>query len=355
MTVKMNRWTRRQFMKLSTAAAIQLMIGCAPKDVITDGQPLHHTRNGFRNYPPAPEPEMPGMSFLLRRAKGLCKKPRIPQDHVIEELRAITEFNQRSTGSVITWIGHTTYLLKLEDKKFLLDPFFSDIAGPLPLGPERFVPPGISLKNLPPIDGLIISHNHYDHLDSKTIETIDGKEKISVFVPLGLKSFFINRGYQNVWELDWHQSAEMGGVRLTALPSVHFSGRGLGDRNETLWCSWAIQSETRNCFFAGDTAYSPTIFKEIGQRFHAFDVAIVPIGAYEPINVMKPVHTNPEEAIQVANDVKAELIIPSHWGTITLTDEPPWEPPKRYRAYAVKNGISDNRACIMKIGETRII
>lgn len=169
-------------------------------------------------------------------------------------------------------------------------------------------------------------------------------------MPLGLKSFFAERGYQSIRELDWHQSADLDGLNMTALPAVHFSSRGLGDRNETLWCSWAVRSDNKSCFFAGDTAYSPTIFKEIGKRFGSFDV---PIGAYTPVNVMKPVHTNPEEAVQVANDGKASLIIPSHWGTIVLTDESPWEPPERYRAFAVKNGIGDDRACIMKIGETR--
>ncbi len=338
---------------MSAAAALQLLVGCSPKAVAIDGKPLHHTTKGFRNYPPAPEPQVPGVSFLVRRAKGVFDKPEIPRGHVMDESLAISTLHQASTAAGITWIGHSTYLLRLENRYLLLDPFFSDIASPIPLGPKRFVPPGISLKNLPPIDGVIISHNHYDHLDVTTIEALAGKESISVFVPLGLKSFFAKRGYQSVRELDWHQSVEMNGIRLTALPAVHFSSRGIGDRNATLWCSWAIQSATRSCFFAGDTAYSATIFKEIGRYFGGFDLAIVPIGAYEPVRVMQPVHTNPEEAIQVANDVKAERIIPSHWGTIILTDEPPWEPPERYRAFAVKNGISDERACIMKIGETR--
>ncbi|MEN8243416.1 MAG: MBL fold metallo-hydrolase [Thermodesulfobacteriota bacterium] len=351
----MNFWTRRQFMQLSTAAAFQLMTGCSPKDMIMDGKPPHHLTTGFRNYPIAPKPQTPGLSFLLRRIKELNGKPEIPRDHVIETSLALTALKQYSTDSAITWIGHSTYLLRLENRHFLLDPFFSNLASPLPFGPERFVPPGIALEQLPPIDGVVISHNHYDHLDAKTIEAFKGKERIAVFVPLGLKPFFTKRGYENVRELDWHQSAEMDGIQLTALPAVHFSGRGMGDRNETLWCSWAIQSAAGNIFFAGDTGYSPTLFKGIGQQFRGFDIAIVPIGAYDPANVMQPVHTNPEEAIQMANDVKADLIIPSHWGTIILTDEPPFEPLERYRAYANKNGISDRRAGIMKIGETRII
>jgi len=351
----MNLLTRRQFMYVSTAVAIQLAIGCAPKEIIMDGKPMHHLTTGFRNYPLAPEPETPGFSFMFRRMRALYDKPEIPRGHILDESLAIATLDQCTAASAITWIGHSSYLLRIENKHFLLDPFFSDIASPLPIGPERFVPPGIAFEKLPPIDGLVISHNHYDHLDAKCIEGLPGKDKVSVFVPLGLKSFFTKRGYQNVRELDWHQSAQLDGIRLTALPAVHFSGRGLGDRNKTLWCAWAVQSAEHSLFFAGDTAYSPTLFREIGKRYNAFDLAIVPIGAYDPANVMQPVHTNPEEAIQMANDVKADLIIPSHWGTITLTDEPPFEPVERYRAFAKKNGISDNRAVVMKIGETRMI
>lgn len=342
-------------MQISTAAALQLAIGCAPKEMNKDGNPMHHLSSGYRNFPIAPEPEMPGFSFMMRRIRALYDKPEVPKDHVIEPSLALASLNNCTPPASITWVGHSTYLLRLENKHFLLDPFFSDIASPLPIGPERFVPPGIALDKLPPIDGLVISHNHYDHLDAKAIKAFHDKEKIIVLVPLGLKPFFTKRGYGNVRELDWQQSTEIGGITLTALPAVHFSGRGINDRNETLWCSWAIQTPSRSIFFAGDTGYSPVIFKGIGQTFKSFDIAIVPIGAYDPAHVMQPVHTNPEEAIQMANDVNADLIIPSHWGTITLTDEPPWEPIERYRAFALKNGISDGRACIMKIGETRVI
>jgi len=348
------RWTRRQFMKLTMLAAVQAVTGCSPGEMTIKGKLAHHTSEGFRNYPPVPEPATPGFSFLFRRVKeGLSETPKVPENHVINEPLALLKLKDYSGSQAVTWIGHSTYLMKLGNKNVLFDPFFSDLASPLPVGPERYVPPGISLAKLPPVDIIIISHNHYDHLDAKTIEAMPGKERIHVFVPLGLQSFFAKRGYQHIQELDWHQSVVLEGLKMTALPAVHFSSRGLGDRNKTLWCSWAVHSDEKSCFFAGDTAYSPTIFKEIGNRFGSFDVAIVPIGAYEPVNVMKPVHTNPEEAVQIANDVNARLIIPSHWGTILLTDESPWEPPERYRAFAGKNGIGDDRACIMKIGETR--
>lgn len=340
-------------MKISALGSLQLLTGCSPAAVAVEGKPLHHTTNGFRNYPLTPNPKSPGFSFLWRRMKELYNPPEIPAGHVITEPEAIAAFKQYSQNDSITWIGHTTYLLKISGKTFLLDPFFYEVPSPLPVGPKRYVSSAISLEQLPSIDGIIISHNHYDHLDVDAIEKLKEKSKIQVFVPLGLKSFFTKRGYQHVIELDWNQSSDFEDIKLTALPAVHFSNRGLGDRNETLWCSWAIQSSGFSCYFAGDTAYSETIFKRIGLQFGRFDSAIVPIGAYQPQNVMRAVHTNPEEAIQIANDVKADLIIPSHWGTISLTDEPAFEPPERYQKFASKTGISDGRATIMKIGETR--
>ena len=340
-------------MKAGSFLAAQSLVGCTTQVIPMEGKPHHHTHDGFRNYPVVPPHETPGFGFMFNRFKSIFKDPVIPEGHTISESQALAGFRNSSNSISVTWIGHSTYLLKIDGKTLLLDPFLSSVASPLPIGPKRYVPPGISLKNLPPLDGIVVSHNHYDHLDSETVENLSGKENIQVHVPLGLKSFFTDRGYPQVTELDWHESAMMDSLKLTALPAVHFSSRGLSDRNETLWCSWAIQSPRNSCFFAGDTGYSTTLFKEIGATFRSFDVAIVPIGAYNPQYIMKAVHTNPEEAIQLANDVKADIIVPSHWGTIELTDEPHWEPPERYRQFAVKNGISDSRAWVMKIGETR--
>jgi len=133
----MTLWTRRQFMQLSTAAALQLAIGCAPKEMIKDGHPMHHLTTGFRNYPPAPEPATPGLSFLFRRIRELYGKPEIPERHVIAQSLALSAFNNCTAASTITWIGHATYLLRLENKHFLLDPFFSDIASIMKIGETR--------------------------------------------------------------------------------------------------------------------------------------------------------------------------------------------------------------------------
>lgn len=353
-------WSRRNFIKAGSFLTLQPLLSCSthsePQSIV--GKPLHHTQSGFRNYPVNPPRSgsgSPGIPFIFRRLSSAFSRPEVPSWHVIEEKNAIDEFHRLKSQFSVTWLGHTTFLLRIQGKTFLTDPFLTDVASPFPIGPTRYTPPGISVKNLPPLDGIILSHNHYDHLDVKTIESLPGKQTMRVFVPLGMRSFFVNRGYKNVQELDWYQSADFDQIQLTALPAVHFSNRGLGDRNETLWCSWAITSRSERVYFAGDTAYSKTLFKEIGDYFKFFDMAIVPIGAYEPEQFMRKVHTNPEQAVQVALDVKADIIVPSHWGTIELTDEPHWEPPERYSDYAKKMGVASDRAWLMKIGETRSV
>jgi L-ascorbate metabolism protein UlaG (beta-lactamase superfamily) len=211
------------------------------------------------------------------------------------------------------------------------------------------------MKNLPLIDIILISHNHYDHLDAELIEMLPNKEDVHVFVPLKLKNFFIQRGYVHVHELDWNESFSIYNFHITALATVHNSGRGLRDKNKTLWCSWAINSPVGRYYFAGDTAYSPTIFKEIGNQFNSFDLALLTIGTYGNRKYGVNNHVTPEEAINLGIDINAGIFVGMHWGTIEMSDEPPWDPPKRFKKAAQKAGISLERVWIMKIGETRIL
>ncbi|MCP4755894.1 MAG: hydrolase [Proteobacteria bacterium] len=347
--------SRRWFLKVGSLFAWQAMAGCSVQSLPSKGRPLHHTSNGFRNYPSTSQSVSPGFLFFLRRFRGSFAFPEVPRSHYLTEETAIAELNRLKNRNTLTWLGQSTYILRIDGQTILTDPYLSDLASPLPVGPRRYVPPGISMKNLPPIDAIVLSHNHYDHLDDDTIERLPGKEHIHAFVPLGMKPFFTRKGYANVYELDWYQKAYFGGIQMTALPAVHFSNRGIGDRNETLWCSWAMAASSGRYYFAGDTAYSSSLFCDIGGAFRSFDLAIVPIGAYEPIRTMQPVHTNPEEAVQVAMDVKADIMVPSHWGTIELSDEPHWEPPERFADHARRKGVSSERTWIMKIGETRAI
>lgn len=315
----------------------------------------HHTDEGFQNYPITPAAPSLGIGFYLRRAWSSFFLPDVPNDHSLTEAQAIKEFEALQGQNTLTWIGQSTFLIKLEGKIILTDPFFSEYAGPYSVGPRRFIEPGISAENLPLIDIIVISHNHYDHLDEAFIEALPNKNDIHVFVPLGLKGFFTERGYSQVHELDWYENASVNTLKITALPSVHYSGRGASDKNKTLWCSWSIDTPSGSYYFLGDSAYSPTLFKEIGEGFNSFDLAMLPIGTYGNRKYGVNNHTTPEEAVSIGIDLNANRVLGIHWGTIDMSDEPPWEPPKRFKAATQKAGISLERTWLMKIGETRIL
>ena len=337
---------------------ILLMVGCSssPPEIWAEGKPKHHTQNGFRNYPLVPDSPPVGAAFYVRRVLGSFFLPDVPNDHYLFEKDAISQYQQLNGQNSITWLGHATFLIRLNGMTILTDPFLTEFASPLwEFGPRRYVQPGISLNNLPSIDMVVVSHNHLDHLDAETIESLQGKENIRVFIPLGLKTFFKDRGYTNVEELDWNESFSYGGIELTALPTVHFSGRGLNDKNRTLWCSWSISSQSGKVFFSGDTSYSPTIFKTIGKENGPYDLAIVSIGAYKTRKYGPASHLTPEEAVKVVMETKSSVVVAMHWGTIELSDEPPWEPPVRFKKAAQDNGIASDQTWVMKIGETRLL
>ncbi len=319
-------------------------------------QPSHHTSEGFRNSPYVKTASSKGPLFIWRRIWGSAFHPSVPLNHRIPEHVAISEFKRLVGNNTITWLGHSTFLLRVGDKNILTDPFLSHRASPFSFvgGVTRYVPPGISINNLPDIDIIIISHNHYDHLDRHTLCALPNKKNIRVFIPLGLTSDFLDCGYKNIYELDWWKAANVDELNIIALPAVHDSGRGLMDKDDTLWSSWAIFSESKKYYFGGDTGYSP-VFKDIGQRYGAFDLAIVPIGAYEPRELMWMSHVTPEEAVQIGMDIKAKTLVGGHWGTIELSDEDHWEPPVRFKSAGKHAGMNTNNIWVMKIGETKIL
>ena len=325
------------------------------EELLKEGKPKHHTTDGFRNYPIVPASPALGIGFYLRRIWSAFNLPDVPENHYLPEEKAINQFHELEGTNTLTWIGQSTFLIRIDGKIILTDPFFSEYAGAFSIGPRRFVKPGIGIKNLPPVDIIIVSHNHYDHLDAESVEVLPNKNNIRVFVPLGLKFFFTKRGYTHVHELDWNESFSLYNIQMTALPSVHYSGRGLTDKNKTLWCSWSISSTSGRYYFVGDTAYSSTIFKAIGKKFTSFDLALITIGTYGNRKYGVNNHTTPEEAIDLGIDIKTNVFVGMHWGTIEQSDEPPWEPPKRFSEAARKAKISEKRIWIMKIGETRIL
>ncbi len=324
------------------------------------GKPAHHTSTGFRNpsggaYARYTISAAGRWAFLWRRVFLPGEPPAVPDGHVLHKLEALAGFDAAKGRSALTWLGHAAFLLRLGGKIIITDPWLSKHVSPLgALGVSRLAPPGIAVEDLPPIDILIVSHNHYDHLDAATIQALPNKDRITVLTPLRLGNFFRERGYGDVRELDWHESVRLGDVTVTALPGVHFSRRGLGDSNQSLWMGVAIEAAGQKIYFSGDTAYGP-VFAKLGERYGPFDLAMVPIGAYEPLAMMRAVHATPEDAVALGLDLAARILLGHHWGTVVLTDEPPFEPPRRFRAAGRAAGIAADRLWLMRVGETRIL
>jgi N-acyl-phosphatidylethanolamine-hydrolysing phospholipase D len=251
----------------------------------------------------------------------------------------------------ITWIGHSTFLVRMDDVTFLTDPMFSGRASPVSFfGPRRAVPPGVPFDALPPVDFVLLSHDHYDHADLPSVKRL-AERGVRFVVPLGLGEW-IRRAGGDAVELDWWQAIEIAGVRIHCVPAQHFSGRSLGDRDRRLWAGWVVAGPTRRFYHTGDTGYSPD-FATIGAHLGPIDVATVPIGAYRPAAMMRFVHTTPEEALRIGLDARAHRMVAMHFGTFDLADEPLDEPPQRFRAEAERLGLGPDRAVIMSIGETR--
>lgn len=260
-----------------------------------------------------------------------------------------------SNKTTLTWIGHATMLIQLHGKNILTDPQFSDRASPVQwAGPKRVVPPGIAMADMPEIDIVFISHDHYDSLDVRTVRQLrfrSGGERTTFFVPLGLKEWFLNLGITNVIEMDWWEEREFDGLRIIATPMQHWGKRSPFSRNDHLWASWVMIADDFRFYFGGDTGYSPH-FKETGDRFGPFDLAALPIGAYEPRWFMKDHHINPEEAVQAHLDLHSNKSVAMHWGTFMLTDEPLDEPPVMLKKAMDEKGIPENEFLVLQHGQT---
>lgn len=319
-----------------------------------DPAKYHHRPWGFRNPPGSP----PGHRFtieLAREAAHFLGEIRrlvghypFPPEHVIAEQDALQLLQSIQAPHRVTWLGHASFLLHCRDRVILTDPYLTDYASPLPLRTtKRLVPAAISIRNLPTIDTILISHNHYDHLDAPALRQLAQRfPHALVVVPLGLRDLVREQGFSYVVELDWYDAHDDAGLCITAVPAVHASRRGVGDTNRTLWCGFRVQAADFSFYFAGDTAYG-AVFREIGERLGPCDLGLVPIGAYQPRLLMAPVHATPEEAAQIGLDIQARQLIGMHWGTIRLTTEPMLEPAERFLA-----ADCPLPRRVMRIGET---
>jgi N-acyl-phosphatidylethanolamine-hydrolysing phospholipase D len=251
-------------------------------------------------------------------------------------------------SSAITWVGHATFAIHDGDDVALTDPHFGSRA----VLPNRRSAPGIPIESIPPDAFAVISHNHYDHLDRYTVENLP--KTVEWYVPMGLGDWFRDRGRSRVTELDWWESTRRGRWTITCLPSQHWSRRLEQRMNSTLWCSWLLDSGEYRYYFAGDTGYFHG-FAEYGRRFTPIDVALLPIGAYEPRWFMRYQHMDPAEAYRAFLDLGARFMLPMHWGTFDLTDEPVDLPPRVFRQVISDAGEDPQRAPILAIGERWVL
>jgi L-ascorbate metabolism protein UlaG (beta-lactamase superfamily) len=252
----------------------------------------------------------------------------------------------------VTWVGHSTLLVQLDGVNFLTDPTWSLRLGPWSgtVGVRRFTPPGIAFGDLPPIDFVLISHDHYDHLDEATVRRLARAFNPRFVVPLGIKTWLADRGITNVSELDWSESVTVKGLTIVCAPAQHGSGRALVDNGQRLWASWVVVGSKR-FYFGGDTGYSPHLAM-IGEAFGPFDLAALPIGSYTPRAIARPVHMSPEEALQASRDLRSARFIGIHWGTFELAREAYDEPPRRIAAEVARLELDPRSIWLPKPGET---
>jgi N-acyl-phosphatidylethanolamine-hydrolysing phospholipase D len=358
--------------------AFLLPLWVAANPYYDPGKP-HHTPDGFQNnYSGAVNKPF---SDLLRwqwgaMRNGLPKPPQQPTPSVPADLARIHSYQRSGVDGVagsspsspaITWIGHASVLVQAGGLNVLTDPVFSERASPVQIvGPKRALPPGVALQALPPIDVVVISHNHYDHLDRSSVAELDYKAlseggSTLFLVPLGQKPWFDDLGIRHVVELDWWQKHTVRGVDFYLTPVQHWSARGVADRSKTLWGGWSVFGQDLHWYFGGDAGFSKDIAdtrahfrtRQTAALGGGFDVALIPVGAYEPRWFMREQHMDPQEAVQAHLDLGAKRSVGIHWGTFALTDEPLDQPPHDLAQAKGARGLGDEDFFVMKVGETR--
>ena len=325
--------------------------------ITMEKKPYHHLPDGtFRN-PEGSPVRSKDVKFSYRQFTKEKKKIdlSIPDDLVVDKETVLSDLKKYESEDYIAWIGHATFLIKLGNTTIITDPVFSKNAGPLIFGPDRFTEPALNLDEIPKTDLFLLTHNHYDHLDKSTIRKFPFKDA-KVLLPLKLGKYFKPR-FKDINEMDWYDEIKVNNdLKITFLPAVHWSKRSLTDTNKTLWGNFLIEYKGKKILFACDTGYG-NIYKDLGEKYGPIDITMINIGAYnfKPMFDKSIYHTTPEEALNVAQDLKSKKVIGMHWGTFVLSLEPIMEPRKRFKDNAENFGFNKKDAIVFKIGEFRKI
>lgn len=298
-------------------------------------QSPRYGEDGFENY----LPEAPMQLWKILKA-SLGKENTVPEEpiDVLTLDRSAFEVPPES-GLRITWLGHSSFIVEIDGVTLLVDPVWGERTSPFSwLGPKRWYAPPLPLEELPPIDAVVISHDHYDHLDMPTVEGLKGQISKWV-VPLGVGAHLERWGVESdqILELDWWDSISVKDVQLHCTPARHFSGRGVTTRNSTLWAGWALVGPEHRVFYSGDTALHPQL-AEIGERLGPFDVTLVESGAYSPL--WRDVHLGPEQAVIAHELARGKVLLPVHWGLFDLAPHSWVEPIQRVREEAERRGVT---------------
>lgn len=346
----------RKGLAFTLCGALLMLAGVMMERTTAAGRPAHHTEDGFRNPHLTP---IKRSFFSYWRMRLFGDEPFADYDsnvHKVPVVKKIADLKKPARSLRFTWLGHASFLIQNGGTNILTDPHLSARASPFSfMGPKRLVARPVTLKDLPKIDYVLISHNHYDHLDADTIAKLGNGPQY--LVPLKLKPWFVANGISpdRVHEFDWWDKRTFGGIEVTATPLQHWSARGMFDRYQTLWAGWHVAIGGFSFWFAGDTGYYAELFREIGKRFGGVDLGLIPIGGYAPRWFMKRHHVNPEEAVAIHNDIKSKYSIGMHWGTFRLTAEPIDEPVSRLEKAKQDGLVNAGKFATMAIGETRIL
>jgi N-acyl-phosphatidylethanolamine-hydrolysing phospholipase D len=343
------------------SGAVATLLGDAPvRRPRPDPLPDHHDPGGgFRNPWPTADTREEGGFMRWQRERRAQQLPPDPQPDQLPAAEPDIAYPRAPADELrVTWVGHATFLLQIGGVNILTDPHWSRRASPVQFaGPARFTPPGVPWEALPPIDAVLLSHDHYDHLDDGTVRRLRRSfgDTVRWYTPLDFAPWFAGRRVRNVMEMDWWEETRLegpaGALRIAALPCQHWTSRTPWDRQQRLWASWAVWApDGRSVYFGGDTGYFPG-YPEIRDRVGTFDALLMPIGAYEPRWFMRPVHMNPEEAALVYQELGGTgTLFGMHWGTWRLTDEDPLEPPVRMRQVWKDLGMPDDDLQILPHG-----